>query len=37
MTKQVPRMPSWAVFRDDRIVESGYHPAERLVVRFESE
>jgi len=25
MTKSLPRFPQWALFRDDQIVERGYH------------
>ena len=25
MTKALPRFPQWALFRDDQIVERGYH------------
>ncbi|MBI9071498.1 MAG: carbohydrate binding domain-containing protein [Melioribacteraceae bacterium] len=34
MTKQAYRMPSWALFEGDKIVEKGYHCNKDLVVKF---
>jgi len=35
MTKNFNRMPSWAVYKGDRITEKGYHQPEWTIKRFE--
>lgn len=32
MTKMVYRLPSWALFKKDKIVENGYHPVDRFIL-----
>jgi hypothetical protein len=32
MTKTLPRLPSWAVYKKDQVAEKGYHPTGRVDV-----
>ncbi len=34
MTRKYNRLPSWAIFEEDRIVEKGYHPVGRYHITF---
>ena len=35
MTKDRVRMPSWAVYKNAKIVEKGYHPKKDYIIEFE--
>jgi hypothetical protein len=35
MTKDRIRMPSWAIYEGNEIIEKGYHPNHKYIVEFE--
>ena len=37
MTRRIYRMPSWAIFKKDKIVKQGYHPVKRFILNTESQ